>query len=107
MPKITKIIQNSIARIDSLSKRLVAVMNQREEPNQALSAPDQDLFANAGTLYWQKLVQNPEKLFTQQVEFWAGSLQNFIYSQQASVLTSDQSEPQSEETDPRFSHPMW
>ena len=85
----------------------VVAGQRREEPNQALSAPDQDLFANAGALYWQKLVQNPEKLFTQQVEFWAGSLQNFIDSQQASVLTSDQSEPQSEETDPRFSHPMW
>ena len=107
MPKITKNIQNNNARIDSLSKRLMDATNQREEPNQALSAPDQDLFANAGALYRQKLVQNPEKLFTQQVEFWAGSLQNFIYSQQASVLTSDQSEPQNEETDPRFSHPMW
>ena len=68
-----KKITNNITRIDSLSKRLLATVNQRDAPNQELSGPNQDVFTNASALYWQKMVQNPEKVYMQQVAFWAES----------------------------------
>ena len=101
--KITK----NITRIDSLSKRLLATVNQRDAPNQELSGPNQDVFTNASALYWQKMVQNPEKVYMQQVAFWAESLQHFIEAQQVTVSPSGQQASQTEETDPRFAHPMW
>ena len=102
-----KKITNNITRIDSLSKRLLATVNQRDAPNQKLSGPNQDVFTNASALYWQKMVQNPEKVYMQQVAFWAESLQHFIEAQQVTVSPSGQQASQTEETDPRFAHPMW
>jgi polyhydroxyalkanoate synthase len=101
---------HNIKRIDALSKRLLSIIHQREAPNLALSAPSHELFTNAGAQYWQKMLENPEKVFMHQVAFWAGSLQHFVEAQQMAVSPSDPSDPsspQSEETDPRFAHPMW
>ena len=80
---------HNIKRIDALSKRLLSIIHQREAPNLALSAPSHELFTNAGAQYWQKMLENPEKVFMHQVAFWAGSLQHFVEAQQMAVSPSD------------------
>lgn len=104
--KIDKLGEN-LVKIEGLTQRLVEIMMRHNPIRRELSAPNQDVFANAATAYWADVVQNPNKLIEQQLAFWGKSVQHFVDAQ--SVMTQGKVEflDEEPETDRRFSNPMW
>ncbi|MDX1780860.1 MAG: class I poly(R)-hydroxyalkanoic acid synthase [Thalassovita sp.] len=97
----------NLARIEELSKRFVNAVSHRNPANPTLNAPDQDVFLNAATAYWTDMLQNPAKLFENQLEFWGKSVKHYIEAQQALAKGTFQAPEDDTGDDRRFSNPLW
>ena len=103
---LEKLTEN-LAKVDELSKRLVAAMSQRKPINPSLHGPDQDLFLKAGAAYWHEMMENPARLFEQQLEYWGKSLTHYIEAQQMLAKGPLAVPEDKTPTDRRFSNPLW
>ena len=100
----------NLAKMEELSKRMVAALGQKDLTTDAgLTGPGQDLYVKAGSALFNDMLTNPTKLMGQQVAYWSKALENFIETQQA--LAAGQFEMSEEEeaapADKRFANPMW
>ena len=102
-----KRLDQNLAKMDELAKRLTAAMAKHHPVNAALNAPDPDVFTKGAAAYWAEMVQNPAKVFEHQAEFWSKSVQHFLEAQQA--LANGKLEAPEDHTpdDARFSNPLW
>ncbi|SHE99355.1 polyhydroxyalkanoate synthase [Ruegeria intermedia] len=99
-------LQENMAKVEALSKRLVEVMAARKPHNPALDVPNQEVLAKAATAYWAEALQNPAKLLEQQIEYWGKSVLNFAAAQQA-LLGGDEDTETGAPRDKRFANPLW
>ncbi|GGG72969.1 class I poly(R)-hydroxyalkanoic acid synthase [Salipiger pallidus] len=99
--------EENLEKIETLSRRLVDVLAHRKPINSALNGPDPILYAEAAQAYWQEWINNPAKVFEQQVEHWGKSLGHFMEAQQA--LASGRLTPPEDTgpSDKRFRNPLW
>ncbi|WP_323784945.1 class I poly(R)-hydroxyalkanoic acid synthase [Thalassovita sp.] len=97
----------NLAKVEELSKRFINAVSQRNPANPTLNSPDQDLFLNAATSYWAEMLQNPAKLFENQLEYWGKSVKHYIEAQQALAKGTLQAPPDETSDDRRFSNPLW
>lgn len=98
----------NLAKVDALSKRLVAAMGQRTPADQGLSGPSQDLYMKAGAAYWAEAFANPGKLLEQQAMYWGQAMSQYMEMQDALAtgqvpLIDDSDLPD----DKRFANPLW
>ena len=103
-------LNDNLARVDELSKRLVQAFSNANPANPTLNAPSQELFAKAAASYWSDMLENPGKLIETQLEFWGKSVRNYIEAQQAMLQggeTFGEPVPGSTVRDKRFANPMW
>ena len=100
-------LDENIAKIEGLTKRLTQALTRKQPPNPGISAPDQELFANAATAYWQEMLNNPSKIIEHQVEYWGRTLSHFAEAQRQ--LASGKLAAPEDKTpdDPRFKNEMW
>ena len=100
-------LDENIAKIENLTKRLTQALTRKQPPNPGISAPDQELFANAATAYWQEMLNNPSKIIEHQVEYWGKTLSHFAEAQRQ--LASGKLAAPEDKTpdDPRFKNEMW
>jgi len=106
---LEKLNQN-LARVEELSQRLVQALSARKPANPTLNGPGQELFARAATSYWQEMLENPGRIYEQQLEYWGKSVRHFLEAQQN--LVQGRTAEDSDEEDPlagdkRFSNPLW
>ena len=97
----------NLAKVEELSKRLIAAMSNRKAANPTLNSPDQEVFMNAATSYWQQMSHNPAKLFESQLEFWGKSVKHFIEAQQVLAQGKLEAPEDPTPTDRRFANPLW
>ncbi len=97
----------NLEKIEALSERLIKAVSGKTKTNPALSAPNQELFSNALSSYWQEMMQNPAKVFEHQAAYWGKSVKHYVEAQQ--VLAKGKLEAPSDEftNDRRFSNPLW
>ncbi|MFC2966748.1 PHA/PHB synthase family protein [Acidimangrovimonas pyrenivorans] len=97
----------NLARIDELSKRLVAAMARKRPVDPSLQGPGQDLFVKAATAYMAEMMQNPSKLIEQQVSYWGKALKHYVEAQEH--LAKGRLAPPPDQTpgDRRFANPLW
>ena len=103
-------INENLAKVEELSKRLVKALSYRNPANPSLNGPSQELFAKASASYWTEFLENPGKLYEHQVEFWGKSVRSFLEAQQVLLQggeTADEDENDQFAGDKRFSNPMW
>ncbi|UWP96249.1 class I poly(R)-hydroxyalkanoic acid synthase [Aliiroseovarius crassostreae] len=104
-------LNENLARIETLSARLSAVLAGRKAVRQSLQGPGQDFLLKTSTAYWNELMTNPAKIIEQQVNFWGKSLQHAMEAQQAlteGMKTGEFKAPEAPTTkDRRFSNPLW
>lgn len=98
----------NLAKVEGLSKRLVAAMGQRAPADKGLQGPSQDLYLKAGAAYWSDALANPGKLLEQQAQYWAQAMSQFMEMQDAIAtgqipLIDDDDLPH----DKRFANPLW
>ena len=102
-----KQMEANLERVEELTQRLLSAMGQKKPINNALHGPDQELYAEALTGYWQEWLKNPAKIIEHQIGYWGKSVTHFVEAQQA--LARGKLEPP-EDTGPkdkRFSNPLW
>ena len=100
-------LKENMARVETLSKRLIEIMTARPGHNPALDAPNQELFASAASAYWTRAMQNPAKILEQQIEYWGKSVLHFAEAQQAMLKGGLVAPEESGPRDKRFSNPLW
>ena len=96
----------NLAKVEELSKRLIAAMSSRKAANPTLNGPDQEMFMNAAASYWQEMAKNPARLFETQMEYWGKSVRHFLEAQQAMAQGMEAPDDPTP-TDRRFSNPLW
>nr|WP_309502045.1 class I poly(R)-hydroxyalkanoic acid synthase [uncultured Roseovarius sp.] len=100
----------NLERVEELSQRLIKALSKKNPANPSLNGPDQELFAKAAMSYWTEALENPGKLYEQQVEFWGKSVRHYMESQQM-LLKGEAAEAPGEAKDrlkdKRFANPMW
>jgi len=105
-PELSQLNIN-LAKIEQLSKRLVAAFGQKQEVDASLQAPGQELFMKAATAYMGEMMANPAKLLEHQVSFWGKSLQHFAEAQDLLAAGKMQAPVDEAPDDKRFSDPLW
>ncbi len=98
----------NLARVETLSQRLIAALSSRNPPDRSLNAPGQDLFAKAAASYWSEAIDNPSKLYENQISYWSESVRHFMDAQR--LMLTGATAPTEEETAPRdkrFANPLW
>ncbi|MEM8775674.1 MAG: class I poly(R)-hydroxyalkanoic acid synthase [Pseudomonadota bacterium] len=103
-------ISANLERVEALTQRLMETLSHRSPPNLELNGPGQDLYTAAMSSYWQSMLENPGKIYEQQLEYWGKSVRHFIEAQQALVVGDAQPSDEEEDTlsnDRRFDNPLW
>ena len=105
-PSLGKLEAN-LSHLDGLTKRFTAVMARKREVPQSLQGPSQDLYAKAASAYMGEMLQNPAKIWEQQVGFWGKTVKHYIEASQ--VLAQGKLAAPADPTpkDRRFSNPLW
>ncbi|MEX3016332.1 PHA/PHB synthase family protein [Gymnodinialimonas hymeniacidonis] len=98
----------NLAKVEELSKRLVAAMGQRTPADVGLQGPGQDLYMKAGLAYWADMMSNPSKMLETQAQYWGQAMAHFMEMQNALAegkmpLLPDDDLP----SDKRFANPLW
>jgi len=97
----------NLAKMEELSKRMVAAISARAPGDSGLQGPGQDFYLKAGAAYLNEMINNPAKLMETQVRYWGQTLTHFMEAQQQ--LTRGHMAAPEDHTpdDRRFSNPMW
>ncbi|MDA7427114.1 class I poly(R)-hydroxyalkanoic acid synthase [Primorskyibacter aestuariivivens] len=100
-------LDENIAKIEDLTKRLTQALTRKQPPNPGISTPDQELFAHAATAYWQEMLNNPSKIIEHQVEYWGKTLSHFAEAQRQLASGKLAAPEDKTPADPRFKNEMW
>ncbi|APZ51547.1 PHA/PHB synthase family protein [Salipiger abyssi] len=100
-------LEDNLAKVEELTQRLMDALAHRKPMPTGLSGPEPTLYAKAAQAYWQEWLNNPTKVFEQQVGFWGKSLSHFIEAQKA--LSEGKLAPPEDPgpRDRRFKNPLW
>nr|WP_281825811.1 class I poly(R)-hydroxyalkanoic acid synthase [Jannaschia rubra] len=100
-------LTSNLARMDELTKRLVAALGSRRPANHGLQGPGPEVYAKAMAAYWTEMATNPGKLIERQVGYWGEALKHAVQAQ-AALTSGTPAAPNDEQPkDRRFSNPMW
>ena len=107
-PEALARLNANLARVEDLSKRLVAAMGRRQPADMGLQGPGQELYLKAGVALWSDMLANPGKLLEQQAQYWGQAMTHFVEMQAALTegrmpVVPDDDLP----SDPRFANPLW
>jgi len=100
-------LNENLAKIEALSKRLVAALGQRHPHDPGLEGPGPELYLKSGMAYFNEMMTNPAKLVELQVDYWGKSLTHFMEVQQE--LAKGHLAPPEDDMpgDKRFANPLW
>ncbi|MEJ6392313.1 class I poly(R)-hydroxyalkanoic acid synthase [Gymnodinialimonas sp. 2305UL16-5] len=101
-------LNENLAKVEDLSKRLVAAMGHRAPADVGLQGPGQDLYLKTGAAYWSEMMSNPGKLLETQAQYWGQTMTQFMEMQSAMAegklpLFDDHAL----DGDKRFANPLW
>ncbi|MEM9523484.1 MAG: class I poly(R)-hydroxyalkanoic acid synthase [Pseudomonadota bacterium] len=97
----------NIAKVEELSKRLIAAMLRRETADPSLQGPGTDFYMKTASAYVAEMMANPTKLIEHQVRYWGKALKHFVEANQSLATDKLQAPPDEQDRDPRFSNPLW
>ncbi len=97
----------NLAKMDELTKRLVAAVGRRKQSDPGLQAPGHDVYVKAAAAYMAEMMSNPQRIIEQQVGYWSKSLKHYADAQQA--LASGKLQPPEDKgpQDRRFKSEAW
>lgn len=103
-------LNENLAKVEQLSQRLIQALAARKPANPTLNGPNQELFAKAAKSYWAEAIENPGKIYEQQLEYWGKSVRHFIEAQQIMLRgepVAEEDAPDPLAGDKRFGNPLW
>ncbi len=109
-PELSKLNAN-VAKMEVLSKRLVAALAQRDSHDHGLQGPGQDIYMKAAAAYLAEMMSNPAKIVEHQVGYWSRTLKHMVEAQHklaSGGLSGQPTAPPDPQTgDRRFKNPLW
>ncbi len=100
-------VNANLAHVEELSARLIKALSARNPANPTLSGPSNELFTQAAGSYWVEMLEDPAKIYTQQMEYWGETVRHFIDAQQMMLQGGMGDGAETQTTDKRFANPMW
>ncbi|MDP3263715.1 MAG: class I poly(R)-hydroxyalkanoic acid synthase [Tabrizicola sp.] len=100
-------LQENLARMEELSKRLTAALAHRKQADPALAGPAPDVYMKAATAYLAEMMQNPARVVEHQVNYWGKTLKHYVEAQQTLAKGEFKAPPDPGPKDRRFSNPLW
>ncbi|NIZ11416.1 alpha/beta hydrolase [Pseudooceanicola sp. HF7] len=100
-------LSENLEKLDALTQRFLAALQQRHPARPSLQGPDPTLFTKAATAYWAEMMQNPARIFEHQLEYWGASVQHFLKAQSALAEGKIQAPEDDGPEDPRFRNALW
>ena len=104
--KLARLNEN-LAKVETLSQRLVAALARRKTVDNALHGPAPDVYAKAAAAYLAEMMQNPAKILEHQINYWGKSLKHYVEAQQALAKGELKAPPDATPKDRRFANPLW
>jgi polyhydroxyalkanoate synthase len=95
----------NLAKVEDLSKRLVAALARKKPIDPALQGPGNDLYLKAATAWVAEMMANPSKLIEQQVGYWGKTLKHYVEAQKA--LAEGKAPEDRTPSDKRFQSDLW
>ncbi|MCI2397890.1 class I poly(R)-hydroxyalkanoic acid synthase [Aliiroseovarius subalbicans] len=102
----TEKLTANLARIEELTARLTAAMQNRQPVRQSLQGPNQDLYMKAAAAYMSEMLSNPGKMLEHQISYWGKTLKHAVEAQHALVAKEAAPEDPTPK-DRRFANPLW
>ncbi len=100
-------LNDNLAKVDALSKRLTQAMTQRKQADAALAGPSNDVYMKAAAAYLTEMMQNPAKMLEHQISYWGKSLKHYVEAQQVLAKGEFKAPPDPTPKDRRFQNPLW
>ncbi len=100
-------LNENLAKLDGLSKRLTTALAQRRQTDLALNGPAPEVFMKAAAAYLAEMMQNPSRLVEHQVSYWGKTLKHYVEAQQVLAKGKFQAPPDPFPADRRFQNPLW
>ncbi len=97
----------NLARIEELTQRLIAALQQKKAHTPALDAPAPELYGKAMTAFLTEAMSNPARMLEKQVAFWGKSLEHYVDMQKAMAGQSVEPAAADGPKDRRFANPLW
>ncbi|RMD90602.1 MAG: class I poly(R)-hydroxyalkanoic acid synthase [Alphaproteobacteria bacterium] len=112
-PETLEKLNANLAKLDELSKRLVAALSRKKPVEPALQGPSSELFMKAAAAYVAGMMTNPAKILEHQVSYWGKSLKHYLEAQQRlmqgrlEVEEEEEDEALRRREDRRFQGELW
>ncbi|WP_166416555.1 class I poly(R)-hydroxyalkanoic acid synthase [Cochlodiniinecator piscidefendens] len=100
-------LAENLAKVEELSQRIMSAVAKKPPVNPALEGPGQDLISKTTSAYLAELMENPTRIFENQLKYWTKSVQHFADAQEAMQQGGYAVPADSSPTDKRFSNPLW
>lgn len=100
-------LNQNVARIEALSKRLVAAMARKRAVSPSLQGPSHEVFVKAAAAYMAEMMSNPSKIIEHQVSYWGKALKHAVEAQSRLARGKFEAPPDIVPKDKRFSNPLW
>jgi polyhydroxyalkanoate synthase len=100
-------LEENLAKVETLSQRLVSVLSKRHPTPTALNGPETGLYSRAAQSYMQEWMTNPSKILEQQVTYWGRTVSHFVEAQKALASGKLQAPEDPGPKDRRFKNPLW
>ncbi|MBZ4021817.1 class I poly(R)-hydroxyalkanoic acid synthase [Rhodobacter sp. TJ_12] len=100
-------MRENLARIETLTTRLVDALAHKRAPNLALEGPGMDLYLASSAAYMKALAENPAKIFEAQVRYWGDAMTHYMEASHALAQGKLQPPEDPGPKDRRFSNPLW
>ncbi|MDG1282970.1 MAG: class I poly(R)-hydroxyalkanoic acid synthase [Pseudorhodobacter sp.] len=100
-------LNENLAKMDALSKRLTAALSRRKPADAALNGPAEDVYMKAATAYVAEMMRNPSKVLEHQVNYWGKTLKHYVDAQQVLLKGELKAPDDPTPKDRRFANPLW
>ncbi len=97
----------NVAKMESLSQRLVAALANKGSHDEGLQGPGTDVYMKAANAYVAEMVANPAKIVETQVNYWGKTLKHLMEAQQVLAQGKMQAPADPHTGDKRFKDPLW
>ncbi len=100
-------LNDNLAKVEDLSKRLTAALTSRRKADPALAGPAPDVYMKAAAAYLAEMMQNPARVVEHQVNYWGKTLKHYVEAQQVLAKGEFKAPSDPGPKDRRFANPLW
>ncbi len=100
-------LEANLSRVEDLTQRLLAAMSHRRETRQSLQGPAPELYTKAAGAYLTEMMNNPGKVFEQQIAFWGKTVKHYVEAQHVLAQGKIAAPADPTPADRRFVNPLW